>query len=188
MSKRTRGTFLGLTCRCAYSYPQQSLKKDVVNWPSLVPAWCKTKFLSSSAQAWTCTSSVKMLVLVKEAILSGDSITILQLRGDTITFVTTNIEHEALTWGVNDVDHVVMSVVELCSRSFGTFPDRSMSRQGNSHEHEATASNGPRYGNLRCTSLSDDDIAIGCLKKSWMNSIEVSGHLFNLFLCVPQIQ
>ena len=93
MSQRTRGNFWGLTCWCVYSYPQHSLKNVVVNFPNLVPAWCRSTFFSSSAQARTWTSSVKMFVFVIEASLSGDSTTILQLRGET----TTRLSHCMVT-------------------------------------------------------------------------------------------
>ena len=154
ISKRTRGKLWGFTCWCVYSYPQQSLKKLVVNLPNLVPAWCRSKFLSSSAQAWTCTSSVKMLVLVNVASLSGDSTITLQLRGETTKVVSLQNDYETLTCGVSDLVHVVISVVQLCSRMNRKFSNRCMPWRRGRHDHDVTLG-GPRYGDQR-VSISEE--------------------------------
>ena len=67
----------------AYSYPQQSLKKQVVILPNGKPVLSTKKFLSSRAHSWTWAFSLKMFVDVIEAIWSGDSTITFHPRGPT---------------------------------------------------------------------------------------------------------
>jgi hypothetical protein len=116
--------------------------------------------LSCSAHACTCASSVKMLVFVKHASLSGDSTRIVQPRGET-----TAVKNKRLHWANEEltvfVDDDVHAVLWCALLSYDLdFLERSLIDRSQDHQER-------QGGRRRCRKWYPLRVYFNWLSKKW---------------------